>query len=200
MSGDSEGASDARVSTSFLRSLPLFIASGIFFAFGAVVFVFDPHYGPGTFTLWALLLVLGFVAAIGGVASWLLVGEPEPEGSAAPAPHRSRRWENADQESDEPRVVLARSESGRPAPSIREPSVSPRYAPHPAEVAGAMGARGSPRRLPDWDETDTAESAPEVPEGGSGYASASEALHDLDGIEQELTPRGARGRTGTAST
>ena len=73
------------LSVNFVRSLPLFIVAGVFFGIGVVAFVLDPHYGPGFFTLWALLIALGFVSSIGGVASWLLVPEPE---AAAPLPRR----------------------------------------------------------------------------------------------------------------
>ncbi|HTS33326.1 MAG TPA: hypothetical protein VMI55_05245, partial [Thermoplasmata archaeon] len=62
MESPDERVSEPRVSASFLRSLPLFIASAIFFALGGAVLRIDPTYGPGAFTLWALLLALGFVA------------------------------------------------------------------------------------------------------------------------------------------
>ncbi len=191
MPGEPEPGDEPRVSVSFLRSLPLFIASGLFFVFGAVVYVFDPHYGPGSFTLWALLLVLGFVAAIGGVASWLLVAEPEPRPPPRP---KGRRWESpAETAPDpEPGVVLDRAESGRPAPAVRERATSPRYVPHPTELAGQMPPRSGRRPLADWDETDATETP--VTGVGPGYASASEALRDLDGIEEELVPRTTRAR------
>jgi len=172
--------SEPLVSASFLRSLPLFIVSAIFFAVGGAVLDFDPRYGPGSFTLWALLFALGFVAAIGGVASWLLVEEPAPPEPAAPRGRRALRGSALDLEEEPAQPPgLDRSEFGRPTPWVRDRTGPAPYVPSTAEL------NGTTREAPEWDE-DVLTPASAEP---AGSISAADALRDLDGIEQELVPR-----------
>jgi hypothetical protein len=171
---------ESLISVSFLRSLPLFLAAALFFAVGAAVLVFDPRYGPGAFTLWALLITLGFVSCIGGVASWLLVGEPGRPSESAARPVRTRPPADEEPEEERPEpLAVEPTEFGRPIPAVRARSASSQYAPRAAQLGIPVRAR------PEWDED------AELPVAGPVLPtiSAADALRDLDGIEQELVPR-----------
>jgi hypothetical protein len=183
---DEQVSDEPRVSASFLRSLPLFIVSGIFFALGAAVLRLDPTYGPGTFTLWALLLALGFVAAIGGVASWLLVEEPTPEAAKGPRPRAEKgasRPVAFAREAPAGPSTIDRLEFGRPAPSVHDLGAEPRY---PPSASTTSTPRGRPA---EWDEDAVSDSGGSASDQFSESISPADALKDLDGIEQELVPR-----------
>jgi hypothetical protein len=167
----------------FRRSLPLFLLGAVFFVAGVFVWVNWPHYGPGDFALWALLLALGFVSCIGGVASWLLPGdepapaEPRPE-SRLPRPNAPRRADVYQPEAWElghGRRPVARPDFGRPLPEVARPL--PR-----AALPTASGAPASPggSAQPEWSEEGAHDSAREP---------VATILADLDGIESELAPR-----------
>lgn len=186
MESPDERVSEPRVSASFLRSLPLFIASAIFFALGGAVLRIDPTYGPGAFTLWALLLALGFVAAIGGVASWLLVEEPTPESSTGArsraGPGAARASTYREQKPAAP-LALDRGEFGRPAPSVHDLGAE---APYPISASRTSAPRPRP---PEWDEDAVIDPGTSASDQFSESISPADALKDLDGIEQELVPR-----------
>jgi hypothetical protein len=172
-------------STNFLRSVPLFVCAGIFFVGGAVVLSLDPHYGPGPFTLWALLFTLGFVSSIGGVASWLLAAEPgapRPSARETPAPPTPTR------RSDSPAEFPAerdRTLFGRPSPTVHErPAPGAPYRP----VAADFDAQPGPPS-PDWDEEGASEELPYPLPDPNEAVSVEDALRDLDGIERDLVPR-----------
>jgi hypothetical protein len=164
-------------STPFGRSFPLFVLAGAFFVSGVLVWVAWPRYGPGAFTLWALLLALGFIASIGGVASWLLPGDdPEPD-DARSIPAVVRASFQQDPAGLRPGAYDAatRAEFGRPLPDVSRRSTR---ALRPA--VAAPPAEHTPARLPVWSE-EGAMAAELEP--------VANVLADLDGIEQELAPR-----------
>ncbi len=173
------------ISASFYRSLPLFISSALFFAIGAAVLLFDPRYGPGAFTLWALLFALGFVAAIGGVASWLLVEEPAPARTVAPASRPERETLPVWSEDNEPvrAPVIDRADYGRPVPAVHERGGPAPYAPTFPELSGTAAAAPGPGG--------EALLGLDLPWAGSPTETISpaDALKDLEGIEKELVPR-----------
>jgi hypothetical protein len=172
----------------FVRSLPLFVAAAAFFVAGGLVLEFDPHVGPGVFTLWALLLALGFVSAIGGVASWLLVGDgsrsptasrpsPSPSPSPSPAPASSLRAAG----NPTPR---ARAEFGRPPPAASPPREIPPYRPIPSDLDPTVLASTA-----EWDEEGAVEEFPYPADTLVDSSSVEDVLRDLDGIEHDLAPR-----------
>jgi hypothetical protein len=173
------------ISDAFLRSLPLFLCGAVFFVAGVVVFDRYPQYGPGAFTLWALLFALGFVSAIGGVASWLLVTEPATVTVARRARPDRGRDEPVRRPSLSPEVPARtdRSDFGRPVPSVRPAEDALRYRPSPSELVVVPPTRAA------WDEEAGAELGALAPKPSSEAGSVEDALRDLDGIEQDLAPR-----------
>ncbi|MGA8664319.1 MAG: hypothetical protein WB809_04530 [Thermoplasmata archaeon] len=170
-------------SDNFIRSIPLFVVAGVFFAIGVLAFLLDPHYGPGFFTLWALLIALGFISAIGGVASWLLVAEP----SSSPPTARAVRKPAPDPPGPSKSSGVpprARNDFGRPTPDVREVRDAPVYRPHPSDFGDSVSA------APVWDEEGAREEPPPPIGDPASFVSVEEALKDLDGIEQALVPRG----------
>jgi hypothetical protein len=194
--------STSPVSTNFIRSVPLFGIAGAFFLAGVVVFWTDPHYGPGPFTLWALLIALGFVSTIGGVASWLLAAEPSgpPARSAPPARPTSRRIPERGA-TPEPLARPPRVDFGRPPPTVRERPAPAPYRPTASDFATPPRSEPAPYRpTPSdfaepaastevWDEEGATEEPPFPQATSSGGGSVEDALHDLDGIERDLAPR-----------
>jgi hypothetical protein len=141
------------------------------------VWVWWPRYGPGEFTLWALLAALGFISAIGGVASWLLPAD-EPasvDEDRAPAPVRPSPRSSAPA-SSRARSSAAPAEFGRPAPDVAH-RLLPRPEPRVAAVATANAGDAGP---PEWSE---------APEDQPPKEPVSSVLADLEGIERELAPR-----------
>jgi hypothetical protein len=61
--------------TPVVASLPLLVVSVALFVAGYLCFWLGVRVGPGAFSLWALLLVLGFIAAIGATISWFFAEE-----------------------------------------------------------------------------------------------------------------------------
>lgn len=87
------------------ESVPLLITSAGLFLAGFVCYWFSVRVGPSAFSLWALLIVLGFVAAIGASVSWFFADEEARMPS-------------------EPEV--SREEMGRPRPEVaRTPEAEP---------------------------------------------------------------------------
>jgi hypothetical protein len=123
--------------------------------------------GPSEFSFWGLLLVLGFVAAIGAVLSWFWATGSRPERSET-AP-RSKVAESAPERD---------AHLGRPAPEVRAP-------PPPVVVSSP-----SP---PPWDEGPIVASRLEsrtlaAPRPWTD-ADAEVALMELEGIQREIVPR-----------
>jgi hypothetical protein len=87
------------VVTALRESSPLLGASIALFAAGYLCYWFHVSLGPSAFSLWALLLVLGFVAAIGASISWFFVDEEATE---------------------EEIPVASPPELGRPRPEVRK--------------------------------------------------------------------------------
>lgn len=86
----------------FLReSAPFLVTSIALFAAGALAYLFGVSWGPTVFPLWALLIALGFIAAIGTAIAWYVAAD-----RAAPTATR-------------PAVVEEDEESGRPRPDVR---------------------------------------------------------------------------------
>ena len=182
MSRSADAPEPPLLSVNFVRSLPLFIVAGVFFVVGVVAFYLDPHYGPGFFTLWALLIALGFVSAIGGVASWLLVAEP-PSTSPSPRPTRKPVPDAQGMSGAVVPPQRSRTDFGRPNPDVRERSGAPTYRPTASDFGDSLGG------APAWDE-EGAHEEPPLPIGDPAeFVSVEDALRDLDGIEQALVPR-----------
>jgi hypothetical protein len=173
-------SSGALVSAPFAGSLPLFLGAALLFALGLTVLDFDPRYGAGPFTVWLLLLLLGCIAAGGGIVAWLLVEEPASPGAQ---PRGTRTDVSATSEgparTPAPASDVDRADFGRPIPTVHEWSEEP-YS-HPDRFSATV----SPVEQPDWDEGPATPSLDRLP----GRLSAAEALRDLDGIERELAPR-----------
>jgi hypothetical protein len=189
-----------RGSSPFVASLPLLASSVALFVLGYVVWGVAPHVGPGSFPLWDLLLVLGFVAAIGAVLSWM---SADSRPGRAPNPPRS----------EPPAGPEPRPEFGRPRPEITSPP-----APRPAGgLAAAMATMGPPRPVgpAEWSEDDIPilpsrpayrlppdESEPAVPSTDPGAADprpltnrrapVDSVLDEIDEIQRDVgrRPRG----------
>lgn len=173
------------ISVSLYRSLPLFISSAVLFVIGLFVLYSRPHFGPGFFSLWALFVALGFVAAIGGVASWLLVEEP-----SAPSARGARTRPAKEDAPGEPdRVPLSqpsrvdRADFGRPSPLVHDRGDARPYAPTVAELGTSVPP------APEWDEDAPTVTEPLARSNWAESFTPADALRDLDGIEQELVPR-----------
>lgn len=182
----------AGLSVDFLRSVPLFAVAGVFFVAGVLVLHFDPHYGPGVFTLWALLIALGFVSAIGGVVSWLLTAEPPPAGASprtervTPPARVTPPVPPTRREMPPPAPRRNRGEFGRPEPPARGRSEAPTYSPMPSDFEPAAP------HPPEWDEEGAREEDPYPVGDPAELVSVDDALRDLDGIERDLVPRARR--------
>lgn len=109
------------------ESAPLLGASIALFAAGYLCYEFHVSLGPSAFSLWALLLVLGFVAAIGASISWFF----------------------AEEEATPEEISLAQPpELGRPRPEVRKgPESEPWFEgpPTPSPLAnGDAAVPGTP--------------------------------------------------------
>ncbi len=179
-------------SAEFLGALPLLIGAAFFGLLGLVVRDLDPTYGPGYFALWALLLAVGFICAMGGVAAWLLVGPPpasaDPRAKSrrrdAPPPLGMRR--SAPQPMGQEGPLIPSPDFGRPAPEVyrRLPDAGSRGG-DTSPSAGRPGERaewdeGPPARMPQYPRAP----AP-TPSTTRGEPTA-DVLHDLDRLEEEL--------------
>ncbi len=181
----------------FIRSLPLFVAAGTFLGLGVWVRITDATYGPGLFRLWALLIAMGTVSAIGAVASWLLVEEPRVASSGGGTARTGSTGRRTRLRGLEPSRPIGPSrvdpDFGRPPPEVHAPDV--RRAGASPEMFRQGGARVDPR-------DDAPRDTGMRPARGSGTSGPPphEVLHDLDRIEAELR-RGSRApRDETASS
>jgi hypothetical protein len=101
-------------------SLPLLVVCAALFTAGYLCWLFGIRLGPGAFSLWALFLVLGFVAAIGTTISWFYADEEIARAAVSP-------------EAEEP------AEFGRPRPDVRVAPVSePWFEGLPVEVSAPV--------------------------------------------------------------
>jgi hypothetical protein len=148
------------------ESTPLILGSAALFVAGVVSWWVGVRVGPPRFPLWALLVVLGFVMAIGAVLSWFLSeGESVPvpdDGQAAALPPDSSRRDG---------------ELGRPVPDVRRTGHRPTL----SSVA------------PPWDEGEIEAphpkpSGPPLPRPWSD-ADAEVAFQELEGIQREIASR-----------
>ena len=161
-----------RGNVGFRETLPLLIASAVLFAAGAVTWWAGVRVGPPRFPLWALLVVLGFVAAIGSVLAAFLGGDETV--TVPPA---------TDKEIEDARSTPPAVELGRPAPDVRRPEQPPVV---PSAVPWDEGPVESSRPAPvaapaprPWTDVD-----------------AEVAMRELEGIEQEIAPRRRPPQTG----
>jgi hypothetical protein len=152
---------------SLLRgSLPMVLVTVVLFAAGYVLLWRGVNFGPTALPLWALLLVLGFVACVGTAVSWLF-------GDASDSVPRGKNVGIATE---------GRSpELGRPYPNVASPN---RNAVSGAEVELAPWDEGP---VPNSDSADLYVEA--FPAGGSRPEDSGRVLEELDGIEREVAPR-----------
>lgn len=164
----------------FGSSLPLLLVAAALFAGGYALRSTAATVGPGLFPLWDLLVVLGFVAGIGGVLSWFFVDSPEVG--------------RVEDEGDTG-AMDSRSESGRPRPE----TTSSRRPPMPTGgLAVALTMAGPP--LPPWSEDDIPLTPPWIPPlplaaGGPTVPSElrpdgiDQVLAEIDGIQRDAAAR-----------
>ncbi|MCI4364808.1 MAG: hypothetical protein L3K10_01910 [Thermoplasmata archaeon] len=174
-------------SSGLVCSLPLFLLGAVFFVSGIAVRFDYPTYGPGAFTLWALLLALGFISTIGAVASWTLAGDPVPaprEATSAPVVPAYLPIEFPES-TPSPNLDTAgrtRADFGRPTPEVRAARLEGEWYEGPTETERFAGR---PAREPTGVEAlEDLSSTPEV-----GSEPVEKVLADLEGIEKDLAPR-----------
>ena len=185
---DDPGASDPPETPldSLAESAPLFVISGALFVAGFLFWRDGSTAGPTFFPIWNLLIALGFIAAIGGLISWLFA---MPAG-AAPG---ERASPSGSAEED-------RDDFGRPRPEVR------RRSPVPTPTGGlatAMSSYGMPPRAI-WSEDDlpvlppaplpraparAAPATPSPPRLATGNDGVNLMLAELDDIERAVAPR-----------
>jgi hypothetical protein len=192
----------------FRETLPLLLASATLFVAGFACWKVGIDAGPPRFPLWALLLLLGFVAAIGSVLSWLLAGSSTGSAESRPVPLDLRN-----DATDEP------GEFGRPAPDVRRPS-SPHESAYAARAPWDEGPVDEERSLPRPTPTRTSAATaapvstatvgpktpgPTAPPGPPpnypklrirSTAETESAIRELEGIQQEIVPRRKRTERG----
>jgi len=182
----------------FAPSSPLFLAATALFIGGYAVWRYDAAVGPGYFPLWDLLVVLGFVSAIGGVLSWFFASgdsegterEPEPPVVAPPRAAPSPRAR--------PTTTSApRGDLGRPRPDVVSRS---RAAGHASGFSAALAT--TPPNAPPWEEDEDELDEPPVPLPSPPVepiprTEVEQMLRELDGIEREA---GRRRSPGVPST
>jgi len=173
----------------FAPSSPLFLAATALFIGGYAVWRFNPTVGPGSFPLWDLLVVLGFVSAIGGVVSWFFAsGDGSVAEGERPVPSPSARYPPAKPRPRIPATPVAATEYGRPRPDVRLRSRSPGHA------SGSPGPlTTAPFRDPMEERSDEEEGPPgplPTPAAApSPRPEVEEMLQELDGIERDASPR-----------
>jgi hypothetical protein len=168
----------------------LFVFAILLFASGVVVRFVIPTIGAGAFTLWALLLVLGFISTIGGVTSWTLATDPSPvpgespRGPAAPTylPIPFPEAPTATMPTEKPSPARARSEFGRPAPDTRSAPLVRDWYEGPTDSTGLVG-REYPPPTGGRSPAEATVSTVETPEPVESVLAA------LEGIERDLAPR-----------
>ena len=165
-------SSNPMVST-VLASLPMLLLTVALFAAGYVLLGLGVNFGPRVLPLWALLLVLGFVACIGTVISWFFVEGPRPAREMGIA-------------ADAAVTTSGRSlDRGRPRPNVGP------------TVGSSVG--GTSKGLEPWDELPVATPSWSEPNFGPSLGpsparepapeDAGRVLEEIDGIEREVAPR-----------
>jgi len=172
-------SSSGSIAAPLLASLPMLLLAIAFFAAGYLLLWMGVDIGPGAMPLWALFLVLGFVASIGTVISWFFVEEARSDRIPGNAPVAAVA------------PPVRSPDLGRPRPSVA-PAARP-------SVGGAAAARPSvsaaPAAVEPWDEgpiAPPARSEPParpVPPLVPPYGETGRVLEELEGIEREVAPR-----------
>jgi len=175
----------------FAPSSPLFLAATALFIGGYAVWRFNASVGPGSFPLWDLLVVLGFVSAIGGVLSWFFaVGNGErSDANALPAPEPVEPEPPRARPRSSVPSAASRSDLGRPPPTV----VAPRRPASPASGFSAALAT-TPRHAPLYEEPDEAFDSPPVPLPTPPVepiprTEVEQMLRELDGIARDVGRR-----------
>ncbi|MGD0249876.1 MAG: hypothetical protein ABSB97_03160 [Thermoplasmata archaeon] len=177
------------------------VASVALFVAGAASWWARLQAGPPRFPLWALLVVLGFVASIGAVLSWFLGGgETEvvsPLEDEKDSPFHDGGADQVERSGPVP-------ELGRPAPDVRRPNVESKglvkepapWDEGPVDVPAATPAAAPMLRPATIPDIRSPAPATVSPPPAWTYADAELAIRELDGIQQEIVPR--RKRSGGA--
>jgi hypothetical protein len=136
---DSSTDPEPEPKSGLVGTLPLLALTFLLFLGAYLVYLGAPHLGPINFPLWGLLLVLGFVAAIGSVVSWFFATDDRPARVRDPAPAAHEAA---------PERHASREDFGRPAPAL-----APRNAPAvaPSGLGRAAAVAGTTAAAP-WDE------------------------------------------------
>ena len=178
--------------TGFAPSSPLFLAAIALFIGGYAVWRFDPSAGPGSFPLWDLLVVLGFVASIGGVLSWFYATDgSEPVESAEEAALLPERPEPVRPRARAPATSVSnRADLGRPPPAIAP--ASRRAAGHASGFSAALAT--TPRNSPPWEDPEEELDArpvplPTPPVEPIPRTEVEQMLRELDGIARDAGRR-----------
>lgn len=177
--------------TGFAPSSPLFLAAAALFIGSYAVWRFDPSAGPGLFPLWDLLVVLGFVATIGGVLSWFYAagdGVPE-EVVSAPVPEPEAARPVRTRPRTLPPLTAPRADVGRPPPAVV--GAPRRAAGHASGFSAALAT--TPRNPPPWDEPEDLEARPvplpTPPVEPIPRTEVEQMLRELDGIARDASRR-----------
>lgn len=128
----------ARRDSTLAGTLPLIVLTSIFFAGSWLAYVWFPRVGPARFPLWGLLVILGFMAAIGAVVSWFFATD---EGEVSTGSADGKAFFPPQPGS------TTQGDFGRPAPG-------PITTPTRSEATGGAGPiTGAPEgNLEPWDE------------------------------------------------
>lgn len=159
------GQEPRRLSEGLRESVPLLATSLGLFAAGVVAWLARYQVGPPLLPIWALLLVLGFVAGIGAVISWFYAEGPGPFRPAGGA-------------DGEPGDALGvEPPTGRPRPEVRYEATS---------IPTTPTASPAP-----WDEgpIDLAPVSSSLLASRLRAAETEDALQELDGIQRAMGPR-----------
>ncbi len=174
----------------------LFLAATAFLTVGALDWWLYPPVGPGAFPLSTLLLLLGFVAAIGGTLAYFFGREDPFAAHAEPAPEPPTRAVPAfrpdPEEYGRPKPEVRRPEPLRAGPSPAAPPLVPGPAPAPAAsaVSPASGAVEVRRAVPPAPPPEPALDAD--PEPDPNPPAVHDALAELSRIEREMGARRPR--------
>jgi hypothetical protein len=175
----------------FAPSSPLFLAATALFIGGYAVWRFDPSVGPGSFPLWDLLVVLGFVSTIGAVLSWFFASGDGGRTEAVPAPEpvSSERAPARARARSPASSPVSRNDLGRPPPAVTP-------APRPASPASGFSAAlaTTPRHAPVYEEPEDEYDArplplPTPPVEPIPRTEVEQMLRELDGIARDVGRR-----------
>ena len=170
----------------------MFLAATALFIGGYAVWRFNPSVGPGSFPLWDLLVILGFVSAIGGVVSWFYAvgdGGPVDIEPAPPADLDPRPLEAKPRPRAAPTPIPPRSDLGRP-----RPEASPGRRPTGPASGFSAALATTPQHAPPWDEPEDDLESPPVPLPTPPIepiprTEVEQMLRELDGIERDASRR-----------